>query len=89
MQVRAGGVAGHADAVFGSRYMAGEQTRVLLFWHTVINRTLTLAANGTTEARRLKRNMTLLASRMSRGQAAYGWQSVKKTRYFRFYAATR
>jgi glycosyltransferase involved in cell wall biosynthesis len=38
-------LAGHADAVFGSRYMAGEQTRVLLFWHTVINRTLTLAAN--------------------------------------------
>ncbi len=29
---------GHADAVFGSRYMAGEQMRVLLFWHTMINR---------------------------------------------------
>src|SRR5262245_27307994 len=24
---------GHADAVFGSRYMAGEQKRVLPFWH--------------------------------------------------------
>ena len=24
---------GHADAVFGSRYLAGEQTRVLPFWH--------------------------------------------------------
>src|SRR5580704_8828309 len=36
---------GHADAVFGSRYMAGEQMRVLLFWHTMINRGLTLVSN--------------------------------------------
>src|SRR5580658_6439182 len=36
---------GHADAVFGSRYMAGVQTRVLPFWHSVINKTLTLVSN--------------------------------------------
>jgi glycosyltransferase involved in cell wall biosynthesis len=36
---------GHADAVFGSRYLAGEQTRVLLFWHSVINKALTLVSN--------------------------------------------
>src|SRR5215471_7129522 len=36
---------GRADAVFGSRYMAGVQTRVLLFWHSMINKTLTLASN--------------------------------------------
>jgi glycosyltransferase involved in cell wall biosynthesis len=36
---------GHADAVFGSRYMAGEQTRVLLFWHSLINKSLTLISN--------------------------------------------
>jgi glycosyltransferase involved in cell wall biosynthesis len=36
---------GRADAVFGSRYLAGEQTRVLLFWHTVINKGLTLLSN--------------------------------------------
>lgn len=36
---------GYADAVFGSRYMAGESRRVLPFWHTVINQTLTLASN--------------------------------------------
>jgi glycosyltransferase involved in cell wall biosynthesis/protein-L-isoaspartate O-methyltransferase len=36
---------GHADAVFGSRYMAGEQTRVLLFWHSIINKGLTLISN--------------------------------------------
>ncbi len=36
---------GHADAVFGSRYLAGEQTRVLLFWHSVINKGLTLISN--------------------------------------------
>jgi glycosyltransferase involved in cell wall biosynthesis len=36
---------GHADAVFGSRYMAGEQTRILPFWHSMINKGLTLASN--------------------------------------------
>jgi SAM-dependent methyltransferase len=36
---------GHADAVFGSRYMAGAETRVLPFWHTMINKGLTLASN--------------------------------------------
>src|SRR5262245_35490545 len=36
---------GHADAVFGSRYLVGDQTRVLPFWHSVINKTLTLISN--------------------------------------------
>ena len=36
---------GQADAVFGSRYMAGVQRRVLPYWHTQINRFLTLFSN--------------------------------------------
>jgi glycosyltransferase involved in cell wall biosynthesis len=36
---------GHADAVFGSRYLVREQTRVLPFWHTLINRFLTITCN--------------------------------------------
>jgi glycosyltransferase involved in cell wall biosynthesis len=36
---------GHADAVFGSRYVRGEQTRILPFWHSMINRFLTLVSN--------------------------------------------
>jgi glycosyltransferase involved in cell wall biosynthesis len=36
---------GHADAVFGSRYLAGAQMRVLPFWHSVINKTLTALSN--------------------------------------------
>ena len=36
---------GNADAVFGSRYLVGEQTRVLPFWHSVINKTLTGVSN--------------------------------------------
>jgi glycosyltransferase involved in cell wall biosynthesis len=36
---------GHADAVFGSRYLAGEATRVLPFWHSMINKGLTLISN--------------------------------------------
>lgn len=38
-------LAGHADAVFGSRYLAGGQTRVLPFWHSMINKGLTLLSN--------------------------------------------
>jgi glycosyltransferase involved in cell wall biosynthesis len=36
---------GRADAVFGSRYLAGEQRRVLRFWHSMINKTITLICN--------------------------------------------
>src|SRR5215469_10966653 len=36
---------GHADAVFGSRYLAGQQTRILPFWHSMINKGLTLVSN--------------------------------------------
>jgi glycosyltransferase involved in cell wall biosynthesis len=36
---------GRADAVFGSRYLAGEQTRVLPFWHSMINKGLTVISN--------------------------------------------
>ncbi|HKE29343.1 MAG TPA: glycosyltransferase [Bryobacteraceae bacterium] len=36
---------GHADAVFGSRYLAGDQTRILPFWHSMINKGLTLVSN--------------------------------------------
>jgi glycosyltransferase involved in cell wall biosynthesis len=36
---------GHADAVFGSRYLAGEQSRLLPFWHSMINKGLTLVSN--------------------------------------------
>ena len=36
---------GHADAVFGSRYLAGAQTRVLPFWHSMMNKGLTVFSN--------------------------------------------
>jgi glycosyltransferase involved in cell wall biosynthesis len=36
---------GRADAVFGSRYMAGESRRVLPYWHTQINLFLTFLSN--------------------------------------------
>ncbi len=38
-------LSGRADAVFGSRYLAGEQTRVLPFWHSMLNKGLTLISN--------------------------------------------
>ncbi|MGH9674676.1 MAG: glycosyltransferase [Bryobacteraceae bacterium] len=36
---------GRADAVFGSRYLNAEQSRVLPYWHSLINRTLTWFSN--------------------------------------------
>ncbi len=42
-------VAGRADVVFGSRFLTGDQHRVLYFWHSVGNRLLTLASNMTTD----------------------------------------
>jgi glycosyltransferase involved in cell wall biosynthesis len=36
---------GRADAVLGSRYLAGDQRRVLPFWHSMINKFLTVACN--------------------------------------------
>ena len=38
-------LSGHADAVFGSRYLVREQTRILPFWHSMINKTLTVLSN--------------------------------------------
>jgi len=38
-------VDGNADAVFGSRYLVSDQTRLLPYWHTVINKSLTLLSN--------------------------------------------
>ena len=38
-------VDGHADVVYGSRFLGGGARRVLYFWHTVGNRFLTLASN--------------------------------------------
>jgi len=37
--------AGLADVVFGSRFITGESRRVLLFWHSLGNKFLTLATN--------------------------------------------
>lgn len=39
---------GRADVVYGSRFMGGEPHRVLLFWHTVGNKFLTLLSNSLT-----------------------------------------
>lgn len=38
-------VEGHADVVFGSRFMGGKPHRILFFWHTVGNKFLTTLTN--------------------------------------------
>lgn len=37
---------GLADVVFGSRFLTGDAHRVLLFWHSIGNKILTLASNA-------------------------------------------
>jgi len=39
---------GRADVVYGSRFVGGDEHRVLLFWHMVGNRFLTLMSNALT-----------------------------------------
>ncbi|MBE2249851.1 MAG: glycosyltransferase family 2 protein [Myxococcus sp.] len=39
---------GHADVVYGSRFMGAHPHRVLYFWHTVGNRVLTTMSNAVT-----------------------------------------
>ena len=36
---------GFADVVYGSRFIGGEEKRILFFWHTVANKLLTLISN--------------------------------------------
>jgi len=40
---------GKADVVFGSRFIGGESHRVFYFWHSVVNRFLTLLSNMLTD----------------------------------------
>lgn len=40
---------GHADVVFGSRFMGGNPHRVLFFWHTIGNKFLTMLSNMFTD----------------------------------------
>jgi len=40
---------GRADVVFGSRFVGGESHRVLYFWHSVVNKGLTLLSNMLTD----------------------------------------
>jgi glycosyltransferase involved in cell wall biosynthesis len=39
---------GHADVVYGSRFIGGDSHRVLYFWHSIANRMLTLFSNMAT-----------------------------------------
>lgn len=39
---------GHADVVFGSRFMGGRPHRILFFWHSIGNKFLTLVSNAFT-----------------------------------------
>lgn len=38
-------VDGHADVVYGSRFMGGKPHRILFFWHTIGNKFLTFLSN--------------------------------------------
>jgi glycosyltransferase involved in cell wall biosynthesis len=42
-------VEGRADVVFGSRFSGGESHRVFYFWHSIVNKGLTLMSNMLTD----------------------------------------
>lgn len=39
---------GHADVVYGSRFMGGKPHRILFFWHSIGNKFLTMLSNAAT-----------------------------------------
>lgn len=39
---------GHADVVYGSRFMGGKPHRILFFWHSIGNKFLTMLSNSMT-----------------------------------------
>lgn len=39
---------GHADVVYGSRFMGGKPHRILFFWHSIGNKLLTFCSNACT-----------------------------------------
>jgi Glycosyltransferases involved in cell wall biogenesis len=41
-------VEGHADVVYGSRFMGGNPHRILFFWHSIGNQVLTFLSNAAT-----------------------------------------
>ena len=41
-------IEGSADVVYGSRFLGGQEHRVLYFWHSVGNKVLTMLSNGFT-----------------------------------------
>jgi glycosyltransferase involved in cell wall biosynthesis len=42
-------IEGHADVVYGSRFMGGKPHRILFFWHSIGNRFLTFISNAFTD----------------------------------------
>jgi len=38
-------IEGNADVVYGSRFIGGDERKILFFWHTVANKLLTLLSN--------------------------------------------
>ncbi|MFZ5806408.1 MAG: glycosyltransferase family 2 protein [Verrucomicrobiota bacterium] len=62
---------GHADVVFGSRFLGSEAHRVLYFWHSIANRALTTLSN-------MLSNINL--SDMETGMKAFRWSVVKDIR---------
>jgi glycosyltransferase involved in cell wall biosynthesis len=42
-------IEGHADVVYGSRFLGGDAHRVLYFWHSVGNKVLTMTSNMFTD----------------------------------------
>lgn len=70
---------GHADVVYGSRFMGGKPHRVLFFWHTIGNRFLTFLSNLLTNL-----NLTDMESGYKTFRAAILKQVVLQEKRFGF-----
>ena len=70
---------GSADVVYGSRFLGGQEHRVLYFWHSVGNKVLTMLSNGFTNLNLT--DMETCYKVFTRNALADIWPTLKQDRF--------
>jgi glycosyltransferase involved in cell wall biosynthesis len=70
---------GSADVVYGSRFLGGQEHRVLYFWHSIGNKVLTMMSNGFTNLNLT--DMETCYKVFSRNALEDIWPTLKQNRF--------
>ena len=72
-------IEGSADVVYGSRFLGGQEHRVLYFWHSIGNKVLTMLSNGFTNLNLT--DMETCYKVFTRQALADIWPTLKQNRF--------